>query len=374
MLFAAHVDEIENDDAAEVAQAQLTRDGRGGFQIGLDDGFFKIAMTGEGTGVDVDGGHGLGLVDHQMPARLEFDLAFQRAVQLVFHAVQVEDRRLAAVSLDFRRRLRHEDAGELLHPARFIGVVDAHPFHRSAEQVAQDAHRQRQVAMHQLPRPGLLHLLGHRAPQSRQEQQVLLQRLGIGAFRRGARDHAPLRRQFRHQGFQNALEPGPLGLVLDLGGDADMLLERHQHQVARRDRQQGGQARALAAERVLEDLHQDFLAFVQQALHRRQRRRVGLGVEHVGDVQESGALQADIDERRLHAGQHALDHALVNIADQAMPGGALHIDLLRRAAFDQGHARFLGADVDQDLGTHASTPKRDSNSLVSYSGRPTTPL
>ena len=34
-------------------------------------------------------------------------------------------------------------------------------------------------------------------------------------------------------------------------------------------------------------------------------------------MQKGGALQADIDERRLHAGQHARHAALVDIADQA---------------------------------------------------------
>jgi hypothetical protein len=37
----------------------------------------------------------------------------------------------------------------------------------------------------------------------------------------------------------------------------------------------------------------------------------------VGDVQEGGALEADVDEGRLHAGQHAHHAAEVDVADEA---------------------------------------------------------
>ena len=75
MLGIAHVDEVENDDAAEVAQTQLTRDGVRGFQVGLENGVVEIAAADVAAGVDVDGGHRLGLVDDQVAARLEVDAA-----------------------------------------------------------------------------------------------------------------------------------------------------------------------------------------------------------------------------------------------------------------------------------------------------------
>src|SRR5205814_8167536 len=40
-------------------------------------------------------------------------------------------------------------------------------------------------------------------------------------------------------------------------------------------------------------------------------------VEHVVDVQKAVALEAEIDEGRLHAGQHLRDPSLVHIADDA---------------------------------------------------------
>ena len=51
----------------------------------------------------------------------------------------------------------------------------------------------------------------------------------------------------------------------------------------------------------------------------------------VGHVQEGGALEADVDEGRLHAGQHAHDLAEVEVADDAAARGALDVQLLHHA-------------------------------------------
>jgi len=49
-------------------------------------------------------------------------------------------------------------------------------------------------------------------------------------------------------------------------------------------------------------------------------------------VQESVALEADIDEGRVHAWQHGFDHALVDAADLA--GLTLDFDLHDLAVFE----------------------------------------
>jgi hypothetical protein len=99
VLGVLHVDEVEDDDAAQVAQAQLARDGVRRFQVGLEDGVVEVAPADEAAGVDVDGGHRFGLVDDQVAARFQVDAAAQRAQDLLFDAVQVEQRALARVVL-----------------------------------------------------------------------------------------------------------------------------------------------------------------------------------------------------------------------------------------------------------------------------------
>src|SRR3546814_10631095 len=91
-LFRSHVDEVDDDDAAQVAQAQLPRGRLRGLQVGAVDGFLEVALAQERAGVDVDRGHRLGLVDDQVAAGLERDFLLQRALDLVLDAVQVEHR------------------------------------------------------------------------------------------------------------------------------------------------------------------------------------------------------------------------------------------------------------------------------------------
>ena len=88
MCGISHVDEVENDDAAKIAQPELPRDRHGGFQIGAEDSFLEIAVPDVAAGVHIDGGHRLGLIDDQVAAGLQRHLAIQGARQLLFHAMQ----------------------------------------------------------------------------------------------------------------------------------------------------------------------------------------------------------------------------------------------------------------------------------------------
>ena len=64
----------------------------------------KLRAADEAAGVDVDGGHRLGLVDDQVAAGLQVHAARQRLLDFVFDAVQVEQRPLAGVVLAARRQ------------------------------------------------------------------------------------------------------------------------------------------------------------------------------------------------------------------------------------------------------------------------------
>jgi len=45
VVLALHVDEVDDDDAAQVAQAQLPRDRLRGLQVGLEDRVVEIARA-----------------------------------------------------------------------------------------------------------------------------------------------------------------------------------------------------------------------------------------------------------------------------------------------------------------------------------------
>ncbi len=83
----------------------------------------------------------------------------------------------------------------------------------------------------------------------------------------------------------------------------------------------------------------------------------------VGDVQERGALEADLDERALHAGQHARDAAEADVADEPARARALDVQFLHDALLEHRDAGFLRRYVDEDFVRHRISDRRHSQRL-----------
>ena len=180
----------------------------------------------------------------------------------------------------------------------------------SVDHVAQHALREVQVLVDQRGRRHGARLAGEVAPELGQVFDVVLH-LALGrGFRHRADDEAA-GEPFGQQLLQLVAQAFALGFVLDALRNADVRILRQIDQQAPGEAHLRRQARALGADRILDDLHQQRLALVQDALDRLAVVAVAvLAVfPDVGDVQERGALEADLDERRLHAGQHARDLA-----------------------------------------------------------------
>ena len=95
MILGLHVDEVDDDDATEIAQPQLTGDGGRGLDVGVEDGLFQIAMTDEGPVLMSMVVIAFGLIDDEVAAGFQLDLAFQGPLDLVLDIVEIEDRRIA---------------------------------------------------------------------------------------------------------------------------------------------------------------------------------------------------------------------------------------------------------------------------------------
>ena len=76
------------------------------------------------------------------------------------------------------------------------------------------------------------------------------------------------------------------------------------------------------------------------------------GGDQVSHVQEGCTVQANVDERRLHAREHANHFTQIDIAHQAALKRAFNLKLLHGALLHHRHARFLGRPVDQDVLLH----------------------
>src|SRR4029077_1871322 len=95
------------------------------------------------------------------------------------------------------------------------------------------------------------------------------------------------------------------------------------------------------------------LAFVEDPLDRPVLAVAVLAMlPDVGDMQECRALEADLDERALHAGQHARDAAETDVADETARARTLDVQFLDDTLLEHRDPGFLRRYVDEDLVRH----------------------
>ena len=83
---------------------------------------------------------------------------------------------------------------------------------------------------------------------------------------------------------------------------------------------------------------------------------LGERVHDVGDVEEAVALEAEVDEGRLHAGQHLGHPAFVDVADDAAVALALDENLRDQVVLENGHHGFVAVRGDDHLLSHHESP------------------
>ena len=94
ILALIHVDEIDYDDAAQVAQADLPHNLLHGFRVGLHNSVFEpVGFADVLARVDVNRYQSFGLVNHDVAAGLEPHLGAQRLFQLLCDVEGVKDGR-----------------------------------------------------------------------------------------------------------------------------------------------------------------------------------------------------------------------------------------------------------------------------------------
>ena len=144
-----HVDKVDDDDAAEVAQAQFAGDGVAGFEVGFENGFVEIARAHKAAGVYINSGHGFGGFDNQIAAEIEVDARLQGAVDFLLDVVGFKQGALALEKLDFIHRALHILAGKFAHAQIIFGGIDQNFAGVVVKHIAQHAQGQRQVLIKQ---------------------------------------------------------------------------------------------------------------------------------------------------------------------------------------------------------------------------------
>ena len=408
VLGLIHVDEVDDDQARQVAQPKLARGLFSGFHIGLERRRLDVPLTRRAPGVHIDRDEGFGLVDHQVAARAEGHHGRVDLTQMVFDPVMHEQRRRIAIGLNLLglgwHQHPHEVSGFLEGGLAFDpDLVDV-----LVIEVADGALHQILFLVDQGRRDGMQGLLADVLPEAQQIVVVALD-FGLGALGAGRADdqtHAVGHIQAGH----DTLQALAICCGGDLAGDAAAAGGvGHQHAVAARQRQIGGQRRALVAALFLDDLDEHDLAPTDDFLnlvtaHQPPATPCDLFVHHIiiviaargvgilvvviaararlgtlvvvilglfthqrfaireGDLivvrvdfvegQEAMAVAAILHERRLQRRFDPRHLGEVDIPAKLLSILALEIKLFNTVSVDHHHARLFGVgSVDQhDLG------------------------
>ena len=150
--------------------------------------------------------------------------------------------------------------------------------------------------------------------------------------------------------LEDVAQPRAL-VVLQPARDAEALTARHVDDEAAGERHLGRQPCALRLHRVLDRLDEDRLAAAQQVLDALAvvPFALELGDDDLVDVEEAVLLEADVDERGLHPGQHVVDGAQVDVPGDRAPVRALEVDLGDLAVLEDGDAALGDAGRDEQL-------------------------
>ena len=265
MALITHVDEVVNDHAAEVTQADLTSDFPSCGHVDLVGVLLGIGVgVAEVPAVDIDGDQSFGLVDDERTTSGERHAAALDAADFFFDLVLQEDRFTAFVELDAVDVPGHDDVHELASPLESRRFVDLNRLDITRVDVANGPGNHVGLFVDH-PRPfQLLQPFDQRLPESQQVVHVAMQVLGRAIDPCGADDEAqPLGRN----DFAEALsQPTADVFVLDLATDPQPLQPRHQHQIATRDADIRRESRPLGADPFLDALAQGLRCRVGKSL------------------------------------------------------------------------------------------------------------
>ena len=261
MLFAIHVDKIDDNDAAQIAQSQLARDDLRRFKIGFEYGVVKTAHADKTAGVHIHRGQRFGLVDDQIPARFKTYPPCQRLLDFSLNTVKIKQRPLTLIAVDALGAGGRVVARELLHGAMNFGGIHHDGGRFVAHEIAQHAQPQIEVLIQQHLRRGGLRTFLDACPNLAQIGKIGGE-LGLGGhLGHGADDVAALFAG-RQQTLQLFTQLRTIFVVFNTLRNANIgIILRQIHQKTPGDADLRGQPRALGAQRVFHHLHHQVLTF-----------------------------------------------------------------------------------------------------------------
>ena len=265
VLALLHVDEVDHDQAAEVAQAGLAGHFVGGFQVGAGGRFLDVTAFDGTRRVHVHRHQRFGLVDHDRAAAGQLHRAAVGGLDLVFNLKAAEQWCVVAVAFDAVALFRHHVRHELVRLFVDVIRVDQDFTNVAVEVIANGANHQAGFLINQESTLAGFGGAVNRVPQFQQVIEVPLQFAGIPTNASGARNDAHAVGVFEL--IQSGLQFGPVFAFNAATHPAATRIVGHQHHVSTGQTDKGGQCSTFVAAFFLFDLDQQFLAFANHVLN-----------------------------------------------------------------------------------------------------------
>ena len=264
ILAAVHVDEIDHNQAAKVAQAHLAGNFFSGFEVGVERRFFDVAAAGGTRRVDVDGGERFSAVDDNRAARGQPYFALMGRFNLAFNLIARKQRHLFRIKLEFIQVIRHGKLHLLARGNEDFFVVNHDFIDVGAQIIAQRPQQNIVFLEDQEWRVFIGRGFGNGRPVRDAMVEVPLQFFDAAPDAIRSNDQAHAIGQV--QGIEGGL--GLLALVT-LGTPRHAARFRvigHQHQIAPGEADIGGQRSAFVAAFFFFDLNNDFQPLAELGL------------------------------------------------------------------------------------------------------------
>ena len=125
VTYRGHVDEVDNNQTTQVAQAELAGDFISGFKVGVEGGLFDIATARCARGVDVDSGQRFSGIDNDRTAGWQTHFTLEGGLNLGFDLIVAEQRDFTGVELNFAGEIRTAQRGDVLaRQLKHFRVID----------------------------------------------------------------------------------------------------------------------------------------------------------------------------------------------------------------------------------------------------------
>src|SRR5579863_1224253 len=168
-----HVDEVDDDDAAQIAKPDLPNNFLDRIHVRFDDRVFQSRRFADVlTGIDIDRDQSFGLVDYDVSTALQPDFRLQGLVHFFLQAELLEQGRLLRVELDAFDHSRLEAVEEAQNPFILGLGVDPDDVKVGGHLVAKNTLDHVEIVVNQCRRLGSLRAILDVLPQALQKSDV----------------------------------------------------------------------------------------------------------------------------------------------------------------------------------------------------------